>query len=158
MFGQTIESGYIIDIISWENDGDDTQSTVLTGLTKKQVEFYSEWLELYGASAGLGDECMGNETFNFVKAMTHLHGFREKYMNEIDSCLDIDLYDVDSIELALQDKNFCEYNHDMLYNAICGLLGEPVRYDYGFVRAYDGMRVYQLSDKVVLPKLKSCKI
>lgn len=158
MFGQTIEAGYVIEITSWENDGDYTQSNVLTGLTKKEVEFYSEWLKSYGPFAGINSPLMGNEDFNFVKAMTHLHSFREKYMHEIESCLDIDLYDVDSIELALQDKEFCEYNYDMLYDAICGLLGKPVRYDYGFVRVYDGIRVYELSDKIVLPKLKRVKI
>lgn len=154
MFGQTIKSGYIVKVTAWENDADDYSYTVINGLTEKEVSFYKEWLPGYISCSSGG---MGNDNFNFIKAMTHLHSLRDKYMEEIDSQLDIDLYDVDSIELALEDKNFVEYNKELLYNAIEGILGRPVQYYGDFVRVFDGMDVYLLKEDVVIPKLKKVK-
>jgi hypothetical protein len=154
MFGQTIKSGYIVKVTAWENDADDYSYTVINGLTEKEVSFYKEWLTGYISCSSGG---MGNDNFNFIKAITHLHSLRDKYMEEIDSQLDIDLYDVDSIELALEDKNFVEYNKELLYNAIEGILGRPVQYYGDFVRVFDGLDVYLLKEDVVIPKLKKVK-
>ncbi len=154
MFGQTIKSGYIVKVTAWENDADDYSYTVINGLTEKEVSFYKEWLPGYISCSSGG---MGNDNFNFIKAITHLHSLRDKYMEEIDSQLDIDLYDVDSIELALEDKNFVEYNKELLYNAIEGILGQPVQYYGDFVRVFDGLDVYLLKEDVVIPKLKKVK-
>ena len=154
MFGQTIKSGYIVKVTAWENAADDYSYTVINGLTEKEVSFYKEWLPGYISCSSGG---MGNDNFNFIKAITHLHSLRDKYMEEIDSQLDIDLYDVDSIELALEDKNFVEYNKELLYNAIEGILGQPVQYYGDFVRVFDGLDVYLLKEDVVIPKLKKVK-
>lgn len=154
MFGQTIKSGYIVKVTAWENDADDYSYTVINGLTEKEVSFYKEWLPGYISCSSGG---MGNDNFNFIKAITHLHSLRDKYMEEIDSQLDIDLYDVDSIELALEDKNFVEYNKELLYNAIEGILGRPVQYYGDFVRVFDGLNVYLLKEDVIIPKLKKVK-
>ena len=154
MFGQTIKSGYIVKVTAWENDADDYSYTVINGLTEKEVSFYKEWLPGYISCSSGG---MGNDNFNFIKAITHLHSLRDKYMEEIDSQLDIDLYDVDSIELALEDKNFVEYNKELLYNAIEGILGRPVQYYGDFVRVFDGLDVYLLKEDVIIPKLKKVK-
>jgi len=153
MFGQTIKAGYIVKVTAWENDADDYSYTVITGLTEKEVAFYKEWLPGFSCSYG----GMGNDDFNFIKAMTHLHSLRDKYMDEIDSQLDIDLYDVDSIELALNDKEFVEYNKELLYNAIEGILGSPVSYYGDFVRVFDNIEVYLLKEDVIIPKLKKVK-
>lgn len=153
MFGQTIKAGYIVKVTAWENDADDYSYTVITGLTEKEVAFYKEWLP--GFSCNYGG--MGNDDFNFIKAITHLHSLRDKYMDEIDSQLDIDLYDVDSIELALNDKEFVEYNKELLYNAIEGILGSPVSYYGDFVRVFDNIEVYLLKEDAIIPKLKKVK-
>ncbi len=150
MFGQTIKAGYIVKVTAWENDADDYSYTVITGLTEKEVSFYKEWLPGYAGG-------MGNDNFNFIKSITHLHSLRDKYMDEIDSQLDIDLYDVDSIELALNDKEFVEYNKELLYNAIEGILGSPVSYYSDFVRVFDNIEVYLLKEDVIIPKLKKVK-
>lgn len=154
MFGQTIKAGYIVKVTAWENDADDYSYTVISGLTEKEVSFYKEWLAGYISCSSGG---MGNDNFNFAKAITHLHSLRDKYMEEIDSQLDIDLYDVDSIELALNNEEFVEYNKELLYNAIEGILGQPVQYYGYFVRVFDGMEVYLLKEDVVIPKLKKVK-
>ena len=154
IFGQTIKSGYMIKVSAWENDADDYSYNVISGLTKKEVEFYQEWLPGY-ISCSYGG--MGNDDFNFIKAMTHLHSLRDKYMDEIDSQLDIDLYDVDSIELALNDKEFVEYNNSLLYNTIEGILGSPVSYYDDFVRVFDNIEVYLLKEDVIIPKITRVK-
>lgn len=154
MFGQTIKAGYMIKVSAWENDADDYSHNVISGLTKKEVEFYQEWLTGYTSCSSGG---LGNCEFIFTKSMTHLHSLRDKYMEEIDSQLDIDLYDVDSIELALANNEFVEYNSDLLYNAICGILGEPVQYYDCFVRVFDGIEIYHLAADVIIPKLKKVK-
>lgn len=154
MFGQTIKSGYMIKVAAWENDGDNYTYNVIKGLTKKEVAFYQEWLMGY-ISQSMGG--MGNESFDFIKAMKHLFKLRDKYMIEIDSQLDIDLYDVDDIDLALDDKNFVEYNTDLLYNAIYGILGEPVRYENGFIRVFENIEIYHVKDDIIIPKIKKVK-
>ena len=52
---------------------------------------------------------------------------------------------------------FVEYNKELLYNAIEGILGSPVSYYSDFVRVFDNIEVYLLKEDVIIPKLKKVK-
>lgn len=51
-----IPSGYQLHITSWENDGDNYKTKIISGLTKEDVQFYLHFLNHFGNDGPYGNE------------------------------------------------------------------------------------------------------
>jgi hypothetical protein len=50
-----IKPGYMLQIDTWENDGDNDNTIILTGLNKDEVEFYIRVASLFNSNQGFGN-------------------------------------------------------------------------------------------------------
>jgi hypothetical protein len=53
-----IPSGYQLHITSWENDGDNFNTEILSGLTKEDVKFYLHFLNHFKSHTSYGNGCI----------------------------------------------------------------------------------------------------
>jgi hypothetical protein len=51
-----VPSGYQLHITSWENDGDNYKTQIISGLTKEDVQFYLHFLNHFGNDGSYGNE------------------------------------------------------------------------------------------------------
>lgn len=56
----TIQAGYRVTIISWENDGDAYDTNIIEGLSKERVEFIIELCKLFYSGSNNGGRTFGN--------------------------------------------------------------------------------------------------
>ena len=59
MIKSDIPAGYQLNILSWENDGDNYNTETLNGLSEEDVKFYMELLPLFHSGSNYG-ESFGN--------------------------------------------------------------------------------------------------
>ena len=146
-----IPAGYQLHTESWENDADASKTTILSGLSFEDVEFYLDLLSYFrsqndhrvGMAPGLGNGSNLPETIIAVVKSTlerHPNISADTRATWID-----DLFD---IELEI-DPDDADYNPlaDTYYEIICEeLLSYPVEDYYAsqpyFCRVFDRAKVY----------------
>ena len=158
-----IPPGYQLHTTTWENDGDNYQTKILSGLSKEDVEFYISILEQCGSkynsrkfAKGFGnDEISAEELLSIVKQAVDEHPgisaeVKKKYEHNIN--VDSDDYDEDVAADAAA----------VIHDELCAdALGATIDYeDYtNFIRVVEDIKVFfieqtqrDLSDKFFKPK------
>lgn len=149
-FGQTIPKGYMVEIKSWENDGDDCRDKILTGLSKKDVDFLTLFLEEFRPSCS--NSGYGNDEINDGMIASALLQYAHTYKDQVKKFFHVDLTHINEDEDVEWDE--LESDDTELYEHLCELLSYPVQYDYGFCRVFDGIRVYLIEDDIHIPSIK----
>lgn len=133
-----IPKGYEIHISSWENDGDDYSTQVISGLSKEDVKFYIETIKLFSAYIGNIYNTLSNSEYGW---------------NQKNSILDVfDKHPKSKAAMQWKSKFYGSEEEgassDESYHFITHILGRPVQYNYGFCRVYESHKVYYLKDDV----------
>ena len=72
-FGQTIPKGYVIEIETWENDGDNYKTQTVFGVEEQEIQQYKYILELFhGSHCNNRNKC-GNSEWDVVKHLVIAH-------------------------------------------------------------------------------------
>lgn len=157
-FNKRFPSGYVLQVDSWENDGDQNLQEMLYGLTLEEVKFYIDFLP-YLESCHNSVKGMGNEDFNSYKTFSVLMDLYPKHKEVISS-----LFPGYKMEEMYQDEEVDLYKPiygqliSQLYSLITSLVSDPVEYEGCFVRVYDGHKVFFLKEDVVIPALKEVQV
>lgn len=134
--GLNVKQGYLISVTTWENDADDFSTQYFDGLTLEEVNMFSNVLSIF-KPAYHGGEDLCNEDFDVIE-----HGIR----SHLDKLLSESKISQDFV-----DKYFPRHN---LLKALQTILGEPVQYDYDFIRVFDEMKVYFVDKPIITQPLK----
>lgn len=134
--GLNVKSGYLISVTTWENDADDFSTQYFDGLTLEEVTMFSSVLMIFKPSYH-GGEDLCNEDFYDIEDGIRSH--LDKLLSE------------SKISQDFVDKYFPRHN---LLKALQTILGEPVQYDYDFIRVFDEMKVYFVDKPIITQPLK----
>lgn len=159
-FGSSLPSGYVVNIHSWENDGDNWKEIAVYGLTKKQAKFYKKLFSKF-ACENVKKSGIGNKEFYIEEFVSILAGMNSKYNEEIKNTFGFDLTGIDEDD---EDKlyEFIEtsVNKIELIKIIYEFIGYPdeMQFQSNFMRAVDKIDVYYIENEIVLPSLKKVKL
>ena len=160
LFGTTIRAGYVVSIVSWENDADHFRTINLFGLDKDTATYYQEFALKFKSSGGRYAEydAMGGSDISYSMVMSHLHDFYKLYpkviLNEIrgtfDEDIPIHLNKSDFDEWVEANIGLIEYN---IIGYVNGFVDEPVEYEDNYSRVCDSATVYYLANDITIPLL-----
>lgn len=135
MSGCKFKKGFMIEITSWENDGDHYLTKIIDGLTKEEVNQFSYVMPFFRSEWCTESGRFGNKDFCMFSV-------EEVLMEGIDE---------GKLTREFLGKFFFEDGHPDL-DKIQTLLGCPVEYDYDFIRVFESMKIYHLPEDVVIPE------
>lgn len=145
--GDVIKKGFVVDIESWENDGDDYKNLVTTGLTKAQADFLvvvaRAFVSRNGSYTNRDARGFGNDEIN-EDVVEFLVQTADALVDERDSVLErfdlVDYKDMDQEEWL-----------DFLYGFITD---SPEQYDWEFCRVVETITIKELAEDFVVPEYK----
>lgn len=153
-FNKRFPAGYVLQVDSWENDGDHSLLEMSYGLTLDQVKFYIAFLN---SLEGL--ENNDYEPYSVFAVLAKLHPLHRQVIDNL-----FVEYHFERLIISYNNGNLelekLKYGSiiDRMYDLITSLLGDPVEYEGRFVRVYDGHKVFLLKEEVVIPALKEVNI
>ena len=119
------KEGILIGIDSYENDGDNSQTRFISGLSEVDVRFYKELLEVVGINNCMDEDVLCEIVESILKKYPNLsHNTKEYWV-------------LDSTEL----NGAYDIYLDLITDAL-GCSGDG--YDYGFIRCFDGLKAYEV--------------
>ena len=151
-FGQTISKGYVIEIETWENDGDNYKTQTIFGVEEQEIQQYKYILELFqGSHCNNRNKC-GNSEWNVVKdlVITHIEsGAKSGQLTP----------EFISKTLCIENlENLVEGDNDQEFELLCSLqelLGEPVECDSDFMRVVSWVKLYIIKEEIQIPNVKA---
>ena len=146
--GEVIPYGFIVEIESWENDGDHYDTIVHTGLTPNDVEFFKLVEPLFNSknsnkNPGYGnsdfDESMVVDLWELMNENPWSEKEFEKYTGITKSTVDPDSYEVTCVD-NIRSK--------IMNNITC----HSVDYDYDFIRVVEAVSIWYNREEVKIPE------
>jgi hypothetical protein len=130
-------AGYQIRVTTWENDGDDYETNIISGLTYEDAKFYQELSNLFTSrnNPKLGGG-MGNEDQDAEGLKIALEEVLENHPKISDN-----------LKLEIEDA---KSEDDAIYAFFYEFLNDPVQYDYGFCRVAESFKVFYLPDAILI--------
>lgn len=148
-FGQTIPKGYVIEIETLENDGDNYKTQTIFGVEEQEIQQYKYILELFqGSHCNNRNKC-GNSEWDIVKDLIIAH---------IESGVKSGQLTPEFINKTLCIENLVEGDNDQEFELLCSLqelLGEPVEYDSDFIRVVSWVKLYIIEEEIQIPNVKA---
>lgn len=142
-----MKEGYLLHVITWENDGDHYQTCSLDGLSKEDVEFYVAILSRFGSrhgarrfAPGFGNtEIQAEDLLAVVKKALDDHpgispDIKQKYYHE---------FDIEAENAEDFDEAAIANRAEEIFEALSEVLGTTVEYeDYNrFIRVVEAIEV-----------------
>jgi len=122
------KKGYMIEVVSWEDDGDNYQTNKLSGLNENDVDFYKELLPLFYCKSNNSD-CFGN-------------CYEESDLRDIEETLDIltnlIIKYYPNFNKFYSDYDFSDSIHTIKYEFLDKVLGSGEFY----FRVFEAMKIY----------------
>lgn len=146
--GTAIPKGFIVEIESWENDGDHYGTVMNTGLTKEQADFLVKIARAFvsknGSYTNRSASGFGNDEISF-SVIT----FLVKTICELQE---------ESSKSVLERFGLTKYfefdKGDWISFLNEYVTGDSVEYDWGFCRVVETIKVSYLSEDFVVPDIK----
>lgn len=149
-FGQVIPKGYVLEIETWENDGDNYKTQTVFGVEEQEIQQYKYILELFcGLHCDNRSKC-GNTEWDLVKDFVIAH---------IESGVKSGQLTPEFINKALCIENLVEgvdddQEFELMYS-LQELLGNPVEYDNDFIRVISYVKLYIIEEEIQIPDIKA---
>lgn len=148
-----LPSGYQLHITTWENDADNYQIKIMSGLTKEDVDFYLDMARKF-KSRNQDKSCWGNQEVAADDLVPFIDGLLAKHTG-----LSEKVRAYWSIEDELGDYDMAE--DDVKYEMYLDILSENVLgqpgeyYDLGFCRVFAEFKVLFIPAEVVIEDVSS---
>ena len=149
--GQHIPAGYLIQVRSWENDGDDYRTENIYAVQPDHVNQFLRVLQWFEAK----EDDLGNEEMHYIvlaeRLLNEYHegtltkDFIEKYFTLPE------LIREDALEEEFEA--FYDAVPDDIFDDFYVFLSEPVQYDYGFCRNVEKVEVILIEEDIIIPVL-----
>lgn len=149
--GQRIPAGYLIQVRSWENDGDDYRTETICEVQPEHVNQILRVLQWFEAK----EDDLGNET-------VHCIVLAERLLNEYhEGTLTKDFIEKYFALPELIREDALDEEYDAFYDAVPDdifddfyvFLSHPVQYDYGFCRNVEMVDVLLIKEDIIIPVL-----
>ena len=151
-FGQTIPKGYVIEIETGENDGDNYKTQTIFGVEEQEIQQYKYILELFqGSHCNNRNKC-GNSEWDVVKDLVIAHIESGVKSGQLTSEFINKTLCIENLE------NLVEGGNDQEFELLCSLqelLGEPVEYDSDFMRVVSWVKLYIIEEEIQIPNVKA---
>jgi len=142
-------SGYELQVTTWENDGDNSQTRTMGGLTKEDVQFYIELAKHFDHTASTDSLGLGNDDVTPDVLVPLIDGLLVKHTNispKVRAFWELDPEDKEVAGITgdcLSDYRFDLYIDNLSYT----ILG---RSRDGFCRVFDNFKVMFIPAEVVI--------
>lgn len=154
-FGETIPKGYILEVTSWENDGDDYDTIQKRGASFELIDVVTRLFPLFKCKHNRPDKGFGNtsegevDNWDLVEASWFaLKDLDKELVYKVLGCdiLSLDFESEDDISNEVID-NFGSKIKDFVRNHITGY---SEFYDF---RVAEQLKVYFLKEDVIIPSV-----
>lgn len=159
-FGTTIPKGYLVKIVSWENDGDYYKTNVIGALTENGARYTVEFANKFKSRNARYNRGLGNGPVSAHEILGIMKELYAKYPKEVanDSVeyleLEIPFYlDKEKFDEWI-DENVNDELDDTVKEYISGFIGSTVDECSDYVRVCESTTIYYLESDVVVPPLK----
>lgn len=152
-FGETIPKGYILEVKSWENDGDDYDTIQKCGVSIELIDVVTRLFPLFncknGHNNGFGNTCEGEvDMFDLAESAYAA-------LNDLDKELVYKVvgYDILSLQFeneAIPFEKFEEAGKAIKEFARNHITGYSEFYDF---RVAEELKVYYLPEDVIIPSV-----
>ena len=151
-FGQTIPKGYVIEIETWENDGDNYKTQTIFGVEEQEIQQYKYILELFqGSHCNNRNKC-GNSEWDVVKDLVIAHIESGVKSGQLTPEFINKTLCIKNLENLVDDDNGQEFE---LMCSLQELLGDPVEYDSDFMRVVSWVKLYIIEEEIQIPNVKA---
>ncbi|AKY01997.1 hypothetical protein AU097_gp126 [Klebsiella phage JD18] len=151
-FGQVIPKGLAMAITTWENDADRYSTQMVYGLEKEEINQVIHVLEWFSSNGRRG-EYLGNNDYNHEAILEKLHT-EQKYVTPEFSKkffgVDVPAYDCSDEEFDAYLDNHYSCSNEVMY-AIQAWLGNPIEYDYDFMRVFEKVEIFDIKEEIRIP-------
>lgn len=138
-----IPAGYQLHITSWENDGDDYKTTILSGLSEPDARFYVDLATRFSSVNNWKTPGLGNEEID-------AEGLTELMIEVLHVHPDISDTLRDAWLPATRFSSVEPYDFPKMYRQLCkNVLSNPVQYEGYFCRVVETIEVYYYETPVV---------
>ncbi len=150
-FGQTIPKGYVVEIETWENDGDNYKTQTIFGVEEQEIQQYKYILELFhGSHCNNPDKC-GNSEWDVVKDFIIAHIESGVKSGQLTPEFINKTLCIENLENLVEGGNGQEFE---LLCSLQELLGEPVEYD-SVLRVVSWVKLYIIEEEIQIPNVKA---
>jgi hypothetical protein len=127
-----IKNTFEIHIETWENDADDYDTIVHTGLSSEDVRFYHDLAKLFRSCNASPAGGLGNDEHDLDFLLELVEGVVARHP---DLSVNTGIIWYERLESIANYERLCAY-----------VLSEPVEYDFGFCRVFDSFKVFAVQD------------
>ena len=145
----TIPSGYQLHINSWENDGDNCKTEIISGLTKEDVKFYLHFLSHFYSQSSTNENKIGRGFGNMNMGESRENEERTAIESALKNCPPSSPDLIEQVKDSIDGWNEDPYEvYDWVRETI-GYWDNDERY-----RVFDSFEVYYIPEDIPSVKYK----
>ena len=145
MKNKNIPAGYQLHVHCWENDADNYSLSIISGLSKGDIDFYVHLLSKFKSKNSPRDQGLGNDYVPSEKIVLAINDSLEKYGAEMSEALKASWLELVKIWNDEDDD-------DGLTETMWTILGTPGEYyfdgEHPFYRVFDRYQVFYFPQEV----------
>lgn len=150
-FGQVIPKGYVLEIETWENDGDNYKTQTVFGVEEHEISQYKFILGLFKGSHCNNRSKCGNGDWDIVKHLVIAHIESGAKSGQLTPEFLDKVLGIPDLETLLNDDEEEYY----LNEALTELLGIACEYDGDFMRVVEQVKLYIIEEEIQIPDVKA---
>lgn len=153
-FGQTIPKGFIVEVSSWENDGDDYETIQKQGVSSAYIEVVQRLFPLFKSRCNnkgcFGNTCDGEvDLYNLAEAA--YDALKNMEQEVVYKVLGYDILALQYENEAIPFETFEQAGKAVQEFVLDNITGYSEYYDF---RVAETLKVYYLPDDVIIPSVE----
>ncbi|WPK28989.1 hypothetical protein [Escherichia phage vB_EcoP_EP32B] len=153
--GSTIPKGYVIDVTTWENDGDNYKTKTLFGVEEHELQQFKYLLKKFKSrhSSTKAERYCGNTLFSDCSLLIYEYLVEGLFSDQLYPEFIKKVFD---IEVDLGNKSEEDESRVFdLFQGLIDILGHASEYyDYDFLRVVERVEFAYIEEEIVLPTVK----
>ena len=154
--GTTVPKGYVLEIVSWENDGDDYDTCFVKGIDDisllNELLVFVQWFAHSSNDMGNDDilhEEILSRLWDCIKKGTITEAFFARFLSDVEyPTIGDDYAHDDWLDRVASSDGYSEVE-DLVHS----LIGYPVNYESNFARCVDNVRIYHFDQAFKVPDM-----
>ncbi|EIP2092505.1 hypothetical protein AYADHXPP_CDS0141 [Escherichia phage 235Ecol030PP] len=161
--GSTIPKGYVIDVTTWENDGDNYKTKTLFGVEEHELQQFKYLLKKFKNrhSSTKAKHYCGNTPFSDCSSIIYEYLVEGLFSDQLTPEFIKKVFDIE-VDLGNKSEEDEERVFDLFFisgdevsQGLIDILGHASEYyDYDFLRVVESVEFAYIEEEIVLPTVK----
>ncbi len=161
--GSTIPKGYVIDVTTWENDGDNYKTKTLFGVEEHELQQFKYLLKKFKSrhSSTKAEHYCGNTLFSDCSSIIYEYLVEGLFSDQLTPEFIKKVFDIE-VDLGNKSEEDEERVFDLFFisgddvsQGLIDILGHASEYyEYDFLRVVEHVEFAYIEEEIVLPTVK----